>query len=50
MTIDKTVKLSGYLGDITWPHGGYEFFLRVLKVSLASERSEQVRYFRHEKI
>ena len=31
---------------------GYKFYLRVLKVSLTSERSEQIseRYFQHSKI
>ena len=29
---------------------GYEFYLRVLKKYLTSERSERVRYFQHEKI
>ena len=29
---------------------GYEFYLRVLKLSLKSERSERVRCFQHDKI
>ena len=29
--------------DITWPRGDTNFYLRVLQVSLTSERSERVR-------